>query len=161
MIAAGHLRSDWNSPMGDLVVWLLGCLAEDEQVALAAKGEGSGDWIQVDPEREPGLIEADGDPVVYHEGSPTEAEAAHIARHDPARVLAEIETKRRIIELHAIGPCADGPKGVLVCGTCGPHGDSTAAWHGGDYAWYPCDTIKTLALPYADHPDYREEWRPS
>lgn len=23
-----------------------------------------------------------------------------------------------------------------------------------------CDTLQGLALPYADHPDYREEWRP-
>ena len=22
------------------------------------------------------------------------------------------------------------------------------------------DTLRTLALPYADHPDYDEEWRP-
>ena len=25
---------------------------------------------------------------------------------------------------------------------------------------YPCETIRALALPYADHPDYDEKWRP-
>jgi hypothetical protein len=31
---------------------------------------------------------------------------------------------------------------------------------GGNHWSYPCDTLKLLALPYADHPDYRDEWRP-
>jgi hypothetical protein len=24
----------------------------------------------------------------------------------------------------------------------------------------PCETVRVLALPYSDHPDYHEEWRP-
>jgi hypothetical protein len=41
---------------------------------------------------------------------------------------------------------------ISACGTCGSVDDSPVEW--------PCDTVLALALPYADHPDYREEWRP-
>jgi hypothetical protein len=66
--------------------------------------------------------------------TPIEA-AAHIASHDPARVLTECEAKRRIVEA-----CAE----VLAY----------------DAEALPQDVLRCLALPYADHPDYREEWKP-
>lgn len=37
--------------------------------------------------------------------------------------------------------------------------DTDACADGGSTAW-PCDTLKHLALPYAEHRDYRPEWRP-
>jgi len=59
-------------------------------------------------------------------------EATHTARHDPARVLAEVEAKRLLVaEILPMVPDYDG-----------------------DYV------RKVLALPYADHPDYDETWRP-
>ena len=64
------------------------------------------------------------------------ADAAHIARHDPARVLAECEAKRRIVEIFTP-----------------PHAstfDRLTAGVG----------LRALALPYANHPDFfREEWK--
>ena len=51
----------------------------------------------------------------------------HIARWDPARVLAECEAKRQLIE--RVG---------------------NPDWAG----------FRILALPYADHPDYQQEWKP-
>jgi Family of unknown function (DUF6221) len=70
--------------------------------------------------------------------SPRFAAANHIVRHQPVRVLAECEAKRRRVGIlvAAMEPGATtyaGPAGVL---------------------------LKLEALPYADHPDYREEWRP-
>lgn len=59
----------------------------------------------------------------------------HAVRHLPGRVLAECEAKRRIVERYA---------------HLHDHGDS------GDAQW----VLPLLALAYADHPDYREEWRP-
>ena len=58
-------------------------------------------------------------------------------RYSPAamRMLAECEAKRRIVDRYA----------YLYT-----HGDS------GDMRW----VLPLLALPYADHPDYRPEWRP-
>ena len=70
--------------------------------------------------------------------------AAHIARHDPARVLAEVEAKRRIVRAHA--KWCEGR-----CEAKYPEGGFDAAHY-----W----SIKSLAAAYADHPDYREEWRP-
>jgi hypothetical protein len=72
-------------------------------------------------------------------------EAVHIVRHDPARVLADVEAKRRIVGLAA---------GMLAAAK----GDSEVDHYGGLSAAE--DTLSLLALPYADHPDYREDWRP-
>lgn len=53
-----------------------------------------------------------------------------------ARVLADCEAKRRIVEeFQRCGPNTVGHIGLL-------------------------GALQFLALPYADHPDYRQEWRP-
>jgi hypothetical protein len=62
---------------------------------------------------------------------------------DPARVLAECDAKRRIVELH------DG-EAVHGC----PVAPDETVWTEG-----PCPTLRTLALPYANHPDYQPGWR--
>ena len=58
----------------------------------------------------------------------------HVRRHDPARVLAECAAKRLILRI----------------------------WFESEFCERDVmnDVIDALALPYADHPDYREEWRP-
>jgi len=62
--------------------------------------------------------------------------ATHIARHDPARVLAECEAKRRIVA--DLAPfLGETPLGYLAA-----------------------QVLEDLAAPYADHPDYQPEWRP-
>jgi len=68
-------------------------------------------------------------------------EAEHITRHDPARTLADIAAKRRILEEHAPGR-----------DRCDEHDAS--------FRTIPCPTILALASVYADHPDHRQEWRP-
>jgi len=67
----------------------------------------------------------------------------------PARVLAECEAKRRIVERHGgtNWGAAPGDPYPMMCDEC-----QDALW--------PCPTLRLLALPYADHPDYDEEWRP-
>lgn len=72
------------------------------------------------------------------------ADAAYIARQDPARVLREVEAKRTILAMHA--PSERTEYGAQVCSRCS------------DLS--PCDTLRLLALPYSDHPDYDESWRP-
>ncbi|MEV4767781.1 DUF6221 family protein [Micromonospora humida] len=68
---------------------------------------------------------------------------AHAKRWDPARVLAEVDAKRSILSLHR---CDDAGGPDPICNVC---------------LYTPtCETVKTLALPYADRPGYREEWRP-
>jgi hypothetical protein len=64
------------------------------------------------------------------------------ARPDcPDRVLADVQAKRKIIDE------AEGYHAELE------YGDN------GEWA-FDC-VLRLLALPYADHLDYREEWRPA
>jgi hypothetical protein len=143
-----------------------------------------GRWHQPDPDRCPGRIEdANGAVVVYDEGSPTDAEAEHIALHDPARVLAEVVAKRRILDEHEIESKPEPDRFVRENLKVSWSGDlRTESWTGG--SWQPtgrtlyacvrcdqgyelffdecegCETIRLLALPYAaDRPGYRDEWR--
>lgn len=80
----------------------------------------------------------------------TAEDAIHIARHGPARVLAEVAAKKQILDEH-ICPCPEPD-----CGDCG----ACSGEHHADPTTAPCRTVRLLALTYADHPDYREEWRP-
>jgi hypothetical protein len=67
-----------------------------------------------------------------------------------ARVLAECEAKRKIVELHR--RYGHQPTQCITCGF-------DEGWEVREYGpTYPCDTLKTLAEPYADHPDYRDDW---
>lgn len=75
----------------------------------------------------------------------------HIARWDPARVLAEIDAKRRIIVAYM-----DAVHMYRVMSET----DDDGKWD-----WLFKEealegVVKLLALPYADREGYREEWRP-
>lgn len=88
-----------------------------------------------------------------------------------ARALAECEAKRRIVEDHAptsstyfmeagTGTAYDRPS-VPACRQCTRARESlrvTSSWDAGDRVVAPCDTLRILALPYADHLDYQQEW---
>ncbi|MFE1925808.1 DUF6221 family protein [Streptomyces asoensis] len=71
----------------------------------------------------------------------------------PAQVLAEIQSRRALLDEH--GDVNDGE-----CGTCvdGHWGYPT---HGGSSPQrYPCRSLRLLALPYASHEAYLDEWQP-
>ncbi|MCX4543759.1 DUF6221 family protein [Streptomyces sp. NBC_01565] len=75
----------------------------------------------------------------------------HVSRHDPARVLAEVDAKRRIVALHSDSTghsCSITDKTGYELNYADVAGDEA------------CTTLRLLALPYADHPDYRQEWKP-
>lgn len=150
--------------MDDLIAFLRARLDEDKAVARAV--EVPHDWHpgpgDDDPEWAPEELVCMWPPefhTSYEEdkhwrGLTTESAelAAHIARHDPARVLREVEAKRRIVECHEPWTAANGD---IICGRCGrEHIDGRPGGH------FPCQTLRLLALRYADHPSYREEWRP-
>lgn len=76
--------------------------------------------------------------------------------------LAEIDVKRRILDLHA--PAATGPTwqpGPPQCEHCASlcHSWSGTGCESPD-APYPCPTVRLLTLPMAGRDGYREEWRP-
>ncbi|WP_432091049.1 DUF6221 family protein [Streptomyces sp. NRRL F-5630] len=121
-----------------LIAFLRARLDEDEAAARAAK---PGPW-SADGGAVYGIHPTDG--VVDYSES-----AAHIARHDPARVLAEVEVKRALLELHH--EVEDPQEMQDFCAAC----DVT-----GTYPEYPCRTLRLLALPYSSHPGYDESWRP-
>lgn len=56
----------------------------------------------------------------------------------PARACSEVEAKRRIVE------------------AAREHSPN----QGDDGKWVFVLTLRLLALPYAGHPDYQQEWRP-
>ncbi|QGZ53355.1 hypothetical protein GPZ77_34560 (plasmid) [Streptomyces sp. QHH-9511] len=68
----------------------------------------------------------------------------------PSRVLAEVDAKRRIVDLHQ--ESLESGYSTDFCRECDFGGVSQS--------YYPCATLRLLALPYADHSDYRDEWRP-
>jgi hypothetical protein len=80
-----------------------------------------------------------------------ESVGPHIARHDPARVLAEVEAKRRVLARHR-------PSGgqTPACEGCGYTGDNDDP----RYLIDECPELRDLATIHADHPAYRQEWRP-
>ena len=87
----------------------------------------------------------------------------HVRRHDPAHVLAQCAAVRAVVALHQdepqfaydyeAGANEDAPW-AHICSSCGGGGI-----HEYPIDW-PCPTLRALALPYADQPGWREEWRP-
>lgn len=125
----------------DWVAFLKARLDEDEQAARATRPAASKPaiwnvepWYDGTAERAD-LWDTPLGPLTNHGGLEV-ATAAHIARHDPARVLREVAAKRRVIDLHSRG----GEPSDHLCRECANP--------------YPCETVRLLALPDADHSDY-------
>lgn len=93
----------------------------------------------------------------------------HVARHDPAFVLAECEAKRKIVALHESWPVLaetplkfdDSESESFIF-----RASQKIVWltnreyvarFGGEAPTTP--VLLALAGVYADHPDFREEWR--
>lgn len=126
-----------------LTDFLLARIAEDEAVAERAAGAHRTSKWTLD-----GGIYA-GHPVdevvdwVYGDAS------EHIARHDPARVLAECKAKRTIVGM------TDARREELWAMGMDEHRLSFDEWA----SKRPCDpTLRALASIYADHPDYDPAW---
>jgi hypothetical protein len=94
-----------------------------------------------------------------------QAVGKHIARHDPARVLADVAAKRAILDLHYIierkvnWTDAEGDERQdhqPVCVICVEKYSTVNV--PADLG--PCETVRLLALPFADHPGYQESWKP-
>lgn len=146
-----------------LAEFLLARLAEDEQVARAASAHRGPEWC-VEEQPPPRWGDASPDETVLAHGKPIAVSDSdyggllivdHIARWDPARVLAEVEAKRAIIALHPARGVQGGPPYRWACRCCDY---APTDWEG--YVDYPCPTLQTLASPYASHPDYDPAWAP-
>lgn len=145
--------------MSDIVAFIEARLAEDEAAARAATAgpwlidegdevpqhsltvKGGPDQIPDVPGRETVVYS----PTIWDETRP---DYEHIVRWDPARVLAEVTAKRRVLARHA--QCGQPEPGD---GYCDAIGYATARAVGA------CPELLDVAAPYADHPDFDPAWR--
>ncbi|MFE0765417.1 DUF6221 family protein [Streptomyces smyrnaeus] len=160
---------------GDLIEFLRARLDEDEQTARAAS---PGPWRH-NPEKHHHIV---GTPLFEEAvfAGPTGADAtcvagtgetddsqsmrdaAHIARHDPARVLREVEAKRALVAAYELA-CRKRTEIADEHWGAAPSGDLSAVER-----WKEHDAVAEALKPhvlrraavYVDHPDYRAEWRP-
>lgn len=83
----------------------------------------------------------------------------HFDRWNPWRVESACIGRRLLVKAHRnAGPAVTQLPGKdhelhsATCATCGRSGQHPTPW--------PCYTLRVLALEWANHPDYRAEWRP-
>lgn len=158
--------------MSDLMAFLQARLDEDEQVARAAPGvqwvhrvdeDISGaavfdeQWTLVTPTSYAKHVEQGNHPYSNKPGAtgPRYIEdsrddlVAHIARFDPARVLAEVQAKRALVEMHSgTHECVGWKYGEWNCVHVAP---------GSAFELDP--TLLLLASAYADHSNFNPEWK--
>jgi hypothetical protein len=133
--------------MSDLVEFLRAALKEDERVARAAT---AGPWhvgtVMSDIHTADVYNPYTSITSAYEEPCCAEEDAAHIARHDPARVLAEVAAKRQLLTICVAAMEADEIP-------------EHATWS--DYAAgaeVARDVLTVMAQPFAGRPGWREEW---
>lgn len=168
---------------GDIAVFIAARLDEDEAAARAwerapwvERGEEAVHWrdagsrhVRYENAGETlRVIDVSGRPVMRAEAIQVKwdtdgSRTAHIARHDPARVLREVAAKQAILALHSLKVqkreqyAFDSSTGEPVpdeydgdCDLCG--------WF--DPGQGACATLRHLAAAWSDHPDYRAGWKP-
>jgi hypothetical protein len=137
----------------DITEFIAARLDEDEAAAVNSQNILSGRWhIDADGNVQDENTAGSGNAYIAcgpYGGGIDDADAAHIARHDPARVLREVAAKRAILALHDL-PQHYCPLPVVP----GRHGQLWTPEEG------PCWTLRHLAATWSDHPDYRAGWKP-
>jgi hypothetical protein len=104
------------------IAWFHAQIDHDERIAQACSGDG--EWTA-------------SDIAIYGPDLGPEVRT-HMALHDPARELREVEFKRRILNFL----------------------EETRSWAQDNSQWSYDDTeaFQALAAPYADRPGYHEMW---
>lgn len=143
----------------DFASWLRAQLDADEATARAVE-DNSAPWDGQWKADGPDCLRTYNDWVLFYGHTHPLAPGLvnHVARHDPARVLADIAAKRRAIGNHQ----ADGNG---CCRTCAHWTSDWVDGHKVDRLAYegvraPCLTLRLLGLAYADRAGYDESWRP-
>lgn len=154
--------------MTDGIVEFIEAQLAEDQATAEAWDEAERRWQQVGQRNlryDNGLgehvqsIDVGGDPMLWSESIWVKHDldgkrTAHIARHDPARILAEVEAKRAILAEHKHVPATEPSTHDFGCQIC--------AYDRGDYVqygWGWCKTVLLLAAPYAGRPGFKDEWR--
>jgi hypothetical protein len=145
----------------DIVEFIKTQLDIDDQLARAAGSTRSGAiaswWVDCRcPDKDAGIhadncyeCRVEGDNItIYDEGGHDEDQARHIARHDPAAVLAEVAAKRAVIELYETARTAlEASAGTVLAGATKLNLRAYA------------NALRALAAPYAERPGFKPEWR--
>ncbi|MEO3978790.1 DUF6221 family protein [Streptomyces sp. CAU 1734] len=127
----------------ELIAFLRARLDEAERLAReAAEAAWSPDWYYDDFVHEI-RDHGNGNELAH---IPWAGVGAHIEHWDPARVLAEVEAKQQLLTIYADVAASDLPDEPFEYAYGWANGLGRA--------------VRLAVLPYADHPDYREEWRP-
>ncbi len=141
--------------MEHLPAFLLARIGEDESTARAAV-------TIIDSRETAGWYWSDAGDAVFLDGTSVpvacgpwkqlmnQPSARHIVRNDPERVLAECDAKRRILSDH--GRARDA---VAAAALDDP---ARSGWLGAAEALGR--VLRSMAVPYADHPAYDPEWMP-
>lgn len=152
--------------MTDLVTWLRAQLDREEGDANLIPGGGyqparwtahrvpDGDWAEIRQHDLPVGAAVDEGEEISTAGLMTwgRNEDLHVARWNPARVVAEVAAKRAILDEHAT--VTEGRE--EYCRTC----DADRGYAPTGFPM-PCPTVRLLALPYASNPGFDEAWRPA
>jgi hypothetical protein len=142
-----------------MVAWLRAQLDEDERLATGADPRGAG-WSAPRDELLVGAYVAIPSHIVT--GQLGSWSLAHIDRHDPARVLAEVAAKRLLIEAiqnltpRFVDSSAGNQRFPLVWEM---DGSQPGTWKQRVHEDQRPALLRLLALPYAGQPGWREEWR--
>lgn len=161
--------------MSSIVEFLRARLDEDEATAKAARGDdgrlGHGfevreDWGRWALLRRYGsldVVDEDGNQVTFDQEGLSDSVASpaigeHIARHDPARVLREVQAKRRIVDA-----CEECRSSVMAYRSPrwrdAMNEQDKHEWRKAEARYRVAeDACRALASVYADHPDFDPEW---
>jgi hypothetical protein len=149
------------SGVDELVRWLGDRLDDDERIARAACWDEQSDVWTASPPRASyeryTVVDYcdDGVVVVTPENADADGVGRYVAEWDPARVLREIDSKRRLVNAHARGhECIELSGSGEHSVTDGKPWEHWEPQHTLDHG--PCFTLRTLALPYADRSGYEE-----
>ncbi|MEV8417819.1 DUF6221 family protein [Streptomyces niveus] len=138
--------------MDDLVAFLRARLDEDEQ---AARGCSSEAWWE-HPKNWVSAPQLNRIALVMHDG-----DRGHVVRHDPARILREVDAKRRIIDFYANALEERAALRARMRKVIDSDPDEFGRLHRQENELIETATrmapiVRLLALPYADHPDCQE-----
>jgi hypothetical protein len=118
-------------------------LAQYDRVERAAKAATSGPWHVGDVVEELGIADVYGSDgrvtSAFQQPCCSVEDAEHIAINDPEYVLADIASKRRIVELH-------GDQHECT--------DTRAS----EYPYVGCETLRLLAALFSAEPGYDKRW---
>ena len=127
------------NPPADLAAFIRAQLDDDERIATDNGRLRPAWWnaLPADARNRSEVVTAGGTLIAE---PMAEWDAKHIARHNPARVAAEVEAKRRILD------------------ELWDHDAGLATEHTAPRTAHA--VLRLLALPFAGRPGFREEWKP-